>query len=106
VSPVKQWLRGCPYVQRLIGDQAEHQILGIIRSLAYTGQAQPQHKKQADRDPREQKKKTLTFPECSQVQNCRIHAKAKTQVLAQEFQCAILTKRSSTDIVEESIGIG
>jgi hypothetical protein len=27
----------------LTGDQAEHQILGIIRSLAYAGQAQPQH---------------------------------------------------------------
>ncbi|KAJ7851819.1 hypothetical protein B0H14DRAFT_2761099 [Mycena olivaceomarginata] len=38
------------------GDQAEHQILGIIRSLAYAGQAQPQRKKRANRDPREQKK--------------------------------------------------
>jgi hypothetical protein len=57
------------------------------------------------------------FPECCQVQNCGIHA--NTQVLAQEFQCAILTKRSRSwenveepiegairEIVEESIGIG
>jgi hypothetical protein len=44
------------HVQWLTGDQAEHQILGIIRSLAYAGQAQPQRKKRANRDPREQKK--------------------------------------------------
>jgi hypothetical protein len=59
------------------------------------------------------------FPECCQVQNCGIHANTKTQVLSQEFQCAILTKRSRSwenveeliegairEIVEESIGIG
>ncbi|KAJ7310774.1 hypothetical protein DFH08DRAFT_822882 [Mycena albidolilacea] len=61
----------------------------------------------------------LMFPECFQVQNCGIHAKAKTEVLAQEFQYAISTKISRSwenvdepikgairEIVEESIGIG
>ncbi|KAJ7309322.1 hypothetical protein DFH08DRAFT_823487 [Mycena albidolilacea] len=44
------------------------------------------------------------FPEWCQVQNCGIHANTETQVLTQEFQCAILTKGpKSWENVEEPI---
>jgi hypothetical protein len=53
------------HVQQLTGDQAEHQILGIFRSLVYAGQAQPQQNKQADCDPREQKKSKVRVMPCA-----------------------------------------
>jgi hypothetical protein len=41
-SLTMEWYLIPAHVQRLTADQAEHQLFGIIRSLAYVGSALPQ----------------------------------------------------------------